>query len=124
METLIAEKSAFDRGDTPVPSRKLTGSSGHLARFRIGGGERERERVEEKEAIRGNGRKGEGTGVEGLYATFYCTLFSHCPYLDLSLTQFVRIWWKHSTIWPVGRSIGLLNRCNAATLIQLHAASA
>ena len=55
METLIAEKSAFDRGYTPVSSRKLTGSSDPLARFRIGGGERERERVEE----RGNKRKGE-----------------------------------------------------------------
>lgn len=40
METLIAEKSAFDRGYTPVPSRKLTGSSGHLAKFRIGGRKR------------------------------------------------------------------------------------
>jgi len=40
METLIAEKSAFDRGYTPVPTRKLTGSSDPLARFRIGGRKR------------------------------------------------------------------------------------
>lgn len=55
METLIAEKSAFDRDYTPVPSRKLTGSSGHLARFRIGG----RKRKGASRRKRGNKRKGE-----------------------------------------------------------------